>query len=347
MVDLDFTDSINIIVGNNAQGKTNLLESLFYGCIGKSFKNVKDKDLIKFEKEDGIIELNIAKKFREIKILIMLKKNAKKRILVNKIPIKRIGDMIGEINVVIFSPTELKLVKDSPEERRKFMDIDISQTNKRYFYNLSRFDKILANRNKLLKENKDYAFVKETIDIWDRALVEVSEKIYLERKKFVEEIAPYAQKAHEYISNTKENLLLNYKTGCMKEVGNNFKEKYNKLLKDNFDKDYKFGYTTLGPHRDDILISLNGNDVRNFASQGQQRTAALSLKLAELEIIKERVGEYPILLLDDVFSELDEQRREKLIKFADRTQTFITCTEIDNKLTGQIYEVKDGIIKKC
>jgi len=340
-----FDDNINIFLGKNAQGKTNLLESIYYCCIGKSFKSCKDKELVRWGEESGYIKLSASKKYREEQIEIKLNKTQKKNILINSLPIKKIGELIGEINIVFFSPQELKLVRESPEERRKFMDIDISQNNKRYFYQLSRYEKILANRNKLLKNSSSLSIVKETVDIWDRALVASAKMLAFEREKFVKEILPYAQKAHSYISGGKEELNLVYKSGCLVSMDENFEKNMDKLLKKNLEKDFKLGYTSVGVHRDDIDIFLNGIEVKNFGSQGQQRTVGLSLKLAELENMNNINGEYPILLLDDVFSELDLDRQRRLLKFVNRTQVFITCTD-ERKLSGKIYNIIDGSVKK-
>lgn len=342
-LNVNFNDLLNIFVGKNAQGKTNLLESIYYCCIGKSFKSIKDRDIVNWQADDGYIELVAEKKYRTIKVEIKFSKNKKKTIEINDIPIKRIGELIGEINIVFFSPNELKLVKESPDERRKFMDIDISQINKRYFYQLSRYEKILANRNKLLKNSDNIEVVKDTIDIWDRALVQSAKKIAFEREKFVKAITPYTQKAQSYISGGKESVELKYLSGCNVNIDENFEKNFDKLLKKNIEKDFKLGYTTFGVHRDDIDIFLNGVEVKNFGSQGQQRTVALSLKLAELENMYNEIGEYPILMLDDVFSELDNDRQERLLKFVSRTQTFISTTECKN-IDGQIFEINDGKI---
>ena len=342
---VNFDEKINVFIGKNAQGKTNLLESIFYCCIGKSFKNCKDKELILWGKENSSIKMKTEKKFRDVKVEIFFDKTKKKMVKINSIPIRRIGELIGEVNVVFFSPQELKLVKESPEERRKFMDIDISQHNKRYFYQLSRYEKILANRNKLFKICSCIDAVKETIDIWDRALVASAKILAFERKNFVDGILPYAQKAHNFISGGKENLSLSYKCGCGVPLDENFEENMSKLLKKNLEKDFKLGYTTVGTHRDDIDIFLNEVEVKNFGSQGQQRTAALSLKLAELENMKEKCGEYPILLLDDVFSELDTDRQARLLRFVGRTQTFITCTD-ERQLSGTLFTIEGGKVVK-
>lgn len=342
---VEFDDKVNVFIGKNAQGKTNLLESIYYCCIGKSFKSCKDKELIKWNEEKSQIKLVANKKYRDIEIDINLNKSQKKSILINKLPIRKIGDLIGEVNIVFFSPQELRLVRESPDERRKFMDIDISQTNKRYFYQLGRYEKILANRNKLLKNCQTLEAVKETIDIWDRALVVSAKIIAFERKNFIERILPYAQKAHSFLSGGKENLSLVYKCGSSVCLDKNFETNMDKILKKNLEKDFKLGYTSIGVHRDDIDIFLNETEVKNFGSQGQQRTVALSLKLAELENMFNINGEYPILLLDDVFSELDLDRQKRLLKFVGRTQTFITCTD-ERKIEGKMYNIVDGKVSK-
>ena len=342
-LNVNFDEKVNIFIGKNAQGKTNLLESIYYCCIGRSFKSCKDKELIKWGEEDSYIKLLANKKYRDLQIEIKLNKTHKKAIQVNGLPIRKMGELIGEINIVFFSPQEMKLVKESPEERRKFMDIDISQNNKRYFYQLARYEKILANRNKLLKNSQSIETVKETIDIWDRALIASAKFIAFERQKFVEQIIPYSQKAHSYISGGKEEISLVYKCGCGVSLDEKFESNMDRILKKNLEKDFKFGYTTVGVHRDDIDIFLNGVEVKSFGSQGQQRTVALSLKLAELENMYNINGEYPILLLDDVFSELDLDRQRRLLKFVDRTQTFITCTD-ERKIDGKLYNIVEGKI---
>lgn len=340
---ISFDEKENIFIGKNAQGKTNLLESIFYCCIGKSFKNCKDKEIIQWEKEDASIKMIVNKKYRDVAIEVLFNKQKKKIVKINGLPIRKIGELIGEVNVVFFSPQEMKLVKESPEERRKFMDIDISQNNKRYFYQLSRYEKILANRNKLFKICSSLEAVKETIDIWDRALIASAKVIAFERKKFIDEISPYAEKANNFISGGKEKLKLEYRCGCDVPLDEKFEENMSKLLKRNLEKDFKVGFTRFGVHRDDIDIYLNDVEVKNYGSQGQQRTVALSLKLAELENMKQKQGEYPILLLDDVFSELDPDRQKRLLKFVGRTQTFITCTN-DRKISGRNFVIQNGKI---
>lgn len=334
--EFEFDDGLNILVGKNAQGKTNVLEAIFFAIIGKSFKTSKEKDVIKWDSQNAYVDAIFQKKYREVEVELFFDNAHKKTIKIDKIAIRKIGELMGSANAVFFSPEELKLVKESPDERRKFMNIDISQTNKRYFYLIGRYEKVLANRNKLLKSSSDINVIKESIDIWDRALADLAEKIYYERKKFIEELAPYAKLAHEYISGGNEQIEIKY----ISSFEENYAANMVKALAKNLEKDFKLGYTTVGVHRDEIDIYLNGVEVKNFGSQGQQRTVALSMKLAELEIIKNRVGEYPILLLDDVFSELDKERRKKLLKFTSKTQTIITCTEFDENIKAKIFEIK-------
>lgn len=339
-------DGLNVFVGKNAQGKTNALEGIYFCAIGKSLRVNKDKNLINFEKEESKITLEVKKEFSKVKLEVYLSKKAKKTIKINGIPIKKMGELMGEFNAVFFSPDELKLVKDAPEDRRRFMDIDISQTNKAYFYALNKYAKILANRNKLLKDSRDFSQVKDTIDIWDRMLAQEAAKIVLKRIEFLEKLTPYAQKAHAYLTENAENLELEYagETGKTKEE---IEEKILKKLKTNFEKDFSLGFTSVGPHRDDIKIKLNNIDVRSYASQGQQRTCALSLKLAELEIMRQTTGEAPVLLLDDVLSELDASRKQKLLKFTNKYQTILTCTEFEfDNITHTKFEISQGSLKQ-
>ncbi len=339
---IEFCEGLNVLVGKNAQGKTNILESIFYSVIGRSFKTSKDKEVINWGQERGFVKAEFERKYRDVTIEITFDKSAKKTVKVDGIALKRIGELMGHANAVFFSPDELKLIKESPDERRRFMNIDISQTNKRYFYLLGRYEKILASRNKLLKTSKDIETLKQTIDIWDRAICDCSQKIAEERAKFIEELAPFAEKAHSYISDGQEKLEIKY-SGI--EKGDDYQSTMLKNLQKNLAKDYKLGYTSIGVHRDDIDIFLNGVEVKNFGSQGQQRTVALSLKLAELEIIKNRTGEYPILLLDDVFSELDASRRKKLLNFTSKIQTIITCTDF-NEAKAKIFVIEKGKVKE-
>lgn len=340
----NLSDGLNVFVGKNAQGKTNALEAVYFCAIGKSLRVNKDKNLINFEKDRAKIELDVKKEFSKIKLEVYLSKQEKKTIKVNKIPIKRISELLGEFNAVFFSPDELKLVKEAPEDRRRFMDIDISQTNKTYFYLLQKYEKILASRNKLIKTSKEKKTAQETIDIWDRMLAETASKIIAFRVDFLNRLSPFAFKTHEYLTSSKEQLEIEY-SGINEKDEETTKNLLYKKLKENFEKDFSLGYTSVGPHRDDIKIKLNGLDVRSYGSQGQQRTVALSLKLAELEIMRQTTNETPVLLLDDVLSELDKDRKHKLLTLAQKFQTILTCTEFEfDNFPAKIFNIEKGAV---
>lgn len=339
---ISLSDGINVIVGKNAQGKTNLIESIFLCAIGKSPRTTKDKDLILWNQKNAKIDLVLEKNVGKTQIEIFLFDNQNKAIRINKVGIKKLGLLLGNLNAIYFSPDELKLIKDSPEERRRFMDIDLCQFNRNYFYNLSTYNKILAERNKLLKNPED-SMLKDTISIWNEQLSSAGAKIILDRLKLLKNLSVHAKNIHFSLTDNAEDLELSY----VGFTGENFDELKNTLLKkydESLEKDLHLGFTTVGPHRDDIKISSNGIDLRSFGSQGQQRTASLSLKLAELEFFKDEIGEYPVLLLDDVLSELDENRQNKLLQYVKNMQTLITCTQFDFSIPHTTFVVNNGNI---
>ncbi|MGN1162533.1 MAG: DNA replication/repair protein RecF, partial [Christensenellales bacterium] len=262
----------------------------------------------------------------------------KKTIKINGIAIHRIGELMGELPCVFFSPDGLKLIKESPEDRRRFMDIAISQTSKTYFYMLGKYEKVLDQRNKLLKSTTNLESIKNSIFIWNEQLSDIGSKIIVSRINFLNALSPYAELAHQYLTNNDETLSLSY-MGTTGENQEQIKKSLLSSLEKNLEKDFKLGFTSFGPHRDDIKILVNDIDIKAYGSQGQQKTTALSMKLAELEIIKNQTGKMPLLLLDDVFSELDPKRRQRLLKFCEKTQTLITCTDIDenDKFSKKIH----------
>lgn len=325
---IKFLPNTNLIVGKNAQGKTNLLEAIYYSAVGKSARTSKDADLINWSKNRASYSLAVQKKEGTKNIEIVFSRQTKKSIKVNGVNLMKIGDLLGIINVVFFSPDELKLVKDAPQDRRKFMDTDISQLSKNYFYLLVKYNKILDQRNKLLKTAQNQKILEQTLPIWDTQLADVGSKIIIRRIRFLEKLKAYAKQTHIFLTNGKEDLELSY-AGIVGETEEEIKQKLLKGLAECKEKDTKLGYTNIGPHRDDIKLVVNGVDIRSFGSQGQQRTVALSMKLAELEIFKEEVGEYPILLLDDVLSELDQDRQQRLLWRVKDIQTIITSASYD------------------
>ena len=340
---LELSPNINLIVGKNGQGKTNLLEAIFYAAIGKSPKTTKDSELINWAKDKASFNIKMQKKSGTKNIDVIFSRTTKKIVRVNGINLLKIGDLLGNLNVIFFSPDELKLVKDAPQDRRKFMDTDISQLSKNYFYLLNKYNKIIDQRNKLLKNVENKQLIDQTLPIWDIQLAETGSKIIKYRIDFLDKLKNVAREAHAYLTNKKEDLQIEY-VGISGNTEDEIKEKILQELKKTKDKDIKNGYTNIGPHRDDIKLTINNVDIRSFGSQGQQRTVALSMKLAELEIFKEEVGEYPVLLLDDVLSELDQDRQTRLVNYAKKMQTLITTTQYDPFMfqDAKIIKIEDG-----
>lgn len=342
---IELSKGLNVFVGNNAQGKTNLLESIFFSSIGKSPRLNKDKDLIKWECEQAKISIDVSKKYNNTNIKITIPRADKKTVKINNIPIKRIGELMGELTVVYFSPDEIKLVKEEPYDRRRFMDIDISQLSKNYFYLLLRYDKILSQRNKLLKETYDYKVLQSTISIWDEQFSDIASKIIMYRLDFINKLKGPAKSIHSDITEGKENLEISYQ-GETGESIEDIKQKLLKKLTQNLEKDFNLKYTSIGPHRDDIKIVSNDIDLRKYGSQGQQRLATLSIKIAELELFKLEKDETPVLLLDDVLSELDEKRQRKFLDKIQGIQTILTCTKYSYLLSenDKVFSISNGEI---
>ncbi len=325
-----FSDRINILVGANAQGKTNAGEAIFFLCTGYSPRANRDKLVIKNGEEIGEIKGVAEGLYGKVSVRIRFNKNDKKNIYVNDIEVLRVGEILGNINSVFFNPSELKLVQESPEDRRRFMNISLSQMNKSYFYSLQRYNKILSQRNNLLKDPDKY-IIKETLPVWDKQLVKEAGKIIKARNEFLNELSPIAELKHSFLSDGKETLKMKTESGyCGEEA--EIAENLYKDLTLNLERDMRLGFTSIGPHRDDIKFTLNGDDVRAYGSQGQQRTVALALKLAETESFYKRFGEYPIIILDDVLSELDKKRQKKLVTAVEHMQSVFTTTHIDRTI---------------
>ena len=338
---------LNVFKGNNAQGKTNFLESVYFSSIGKSPKTTKEKDLILWGKDSAKIFINVKKQYFNQTIETYINQKTNKSVKINGLSIRKIGDLIGEMPVVYFSPEEIGLIKDGPADRRRFMDIDISQLNRNYFYLLCRYEKVLAERNKLLKQTKNIESLSDTIDLWDVQLADIASKIIFYRLDFIEKIKEPAKIVHSNITSLKEDLNVKYQGIQIKNI-QEIKEKLLFLYKNTLKKDFEFGYTTVGPHRDDIEITINNVDIRSFGSQGQQRLATLSLKIAELSLFEKQTGEKPILLLDDVLSELDNKRCQNLLKEISEYQTILTTTKFSKKLNenSAIFVVKNATIEE-
>ncbi|MFA6866837.1 MAG: DNA replication/repair protein RecF [Clostridia bacterium] len=341
------SSGLNVIVGQNGSGKTNFVESIFYASLAKSMRGLRDKDLIRWDSKGGTrIKIQIKKEYSTHTIDIYIDEYGKKRIMIDSLPISKIGELIGILNIVSFSPDELGLVKDSPIDRRRFLDISLSQQNRLYFYNLLKYNKLLEQRNKVLKTQKHSPKFKEFLDLITDSMLDCQEYILIERKKFLECLTPLACEEHKILSGGKEVLELNYNTENIDY--DNIKESLKLMYKKAYEKDCKLEYTTVGIHRDDIKIIVNDIDIRKFGSQGQQRTAVLSLKFAEMQTFYQKTGEYPVLILDDVLSELDQERKNALFERTKNIQTFLTCTEFvdgSDKSYKKLF-IKDKCIKE-
>lgn len=342
-----FADGITVLSGANAQGKTNCAEAIFFLCTGYSPRITREKQLVKIGEESGFCEGEAESLYGAVKVRIDLFRNDKKAIAVNGMPVARIGELFGNIHSVFFNPGELKLVQESPEDRRRFLNLALSQMSKQYFYALQKYNKILLQRNNLLKGADRYD-LRETLSVWDEQLSLYASKIIFKRNELLKKLSPLAEEAHACISSGKETLSLSAESGYQGDE-EAIREKFSRDLLRAAEKDLRLGFTTVGPHRDDMKIHLNGEDVKLYGSQGQQRTVALSLKLAETEIFRERFGEYPILILDDVLSELDKSRRKRLMGRIGGMQTVLTCTSVESAiLKGFEYTkitVKNGVLK--
>ena len=336
--EIQFNKNINIIYGDNAQGKTNILEAIFLSSFGKSFRTSKEKELIKFGQDKLMVEANFQKKDRDGKIRIEI--GSKKQITVNGIKIKKLSELLGNINIVIFTPEDINILKDGPAGRRRFLDMMIGQLRPNYVHNLNLYIQTLEQRNNYLKQIKELNKPQEMLEIWDEKLAEYGEKVYLYRKEFVDKIINIINNIHKKITDEKEELKIEYISNCSN------KNEYLKILNERRKLDIIKGFTTKGVHRDDFVIYINDREVGVYGSQGQNRTVILSLKLSELNVVYDEIGEYPILLLDDFMSELDEKRRKNFLENIENTQVIITGTDkVDlSTIDCSLYNVQKGEI---
>lgn len=333
---ISFDDGVNIFFGNNGEGKTNILEAIYMLSLGRSFRTNKDKDMIELDADTSYVRAMVESGGREYKIEYRIDARSKKAIKINGIPISKIAELLGIINVVIFSPEDLGLVKDGPKERRNFIDRELSQLRPRYYSLLNDHYKSLLQRNNLLK-GKDIDEV--LIDVYDYQLAASGVEIIKYRREFIDKISEIATQNHAKISSRKEKLTVLYEQSIEEDQT----EGYLKVLQENREKDIFRKTTTKGIHRDDLDIRLNGIDLRSYGSQGQKRSAAISLKLSEIQLVNEIRGEYPIVLLDDIFSELDKQRQQMLLESIRHTQTFVTTAEdVAIDLDAKKYRIKNG-----
>ena len=339
---LEFDKGTNILYGDNAQGKTNVLEAIYLSSITKSHKGSKDQDIIKFGENEAHLRTYLEKDGDTYKVDMHLRRSGSKVIAVNVQKLKKAAGLLGLLNVVFFSPEDLSIIKNGPSERRRFIDMELCQLDSFYLYNLNNYNKIVNQRNKLLKDIYTNYSLKDTLDIWDSQLISYGSKIIERRVAFINQLNEIIYDIHKKLSGDKEEILIKYEPNVLIDD-------FEKKLKQNQEKDIKLKMTTVGPHRDDICIDVNGIDIRKFGSQGQQRTAALSLKLSEIELVKKITKDTPVLLLDDVLSELDSNRHKYLLDSIGNIQTIITCTGLDDFVNdrfeiNKLFKVSNGKI---
>lgn len=337
---ISFDQGTNIFYGDNAQGKTNVLEAVYMSGTTKSHKGSKDKEMIRFLEQEAHLRTIVLKQGKEYQIDMHLKHNRSKGIAINKVPIKKAGELFGILNMVFFSPEDLNIIKNGPSERRRFLDSELCQLDKIYMSDLMNYNKILNQRNRLLKDMVYQPDLKDTLSVWDMQLVMAGNNIIRRRKQFVEELNDIVYKIHSKISGEREELFLKYEPSIDDSL---FENELGRMK----ERDMKLCQTSVGPHRDDLLFSIQGVDIRKFGSQGQQRTSALSLKLSEIELVKKSINDTPVLLLDDVLSELDSSRQNYLLNNIYDTQTMITCTGLDEFVKNRfqinkVFEVING-----
>ena len=348
---MNFDQGTNILYGDNAQGKTNILEAIYVSATTKSHKSSKDKEIVNFDKEEAHIRTYIEKDGIETRVDMHLRKNKTKGIAIDGNKIKKASELLGLLNVVLFSPEDLSIIKDGPAQRRRFIDMELCQLDSFYLYNLNHYNKIVNQRNKLLKDLYYNPSLKDTLNIWDSQLVSFGSKVIERRVQFIEQINNIIYEIHKNLSGEKESLRIQYEPDVLE------KDFENQLFI-NQERDVKLKQTTVGPHRDDISFIVKSKDnekeidIRRFGSQGQQRTAALSLKLSEIELVKKVTKDTPVLLLDDVLSELDSNRQNYLLKSIGEIQTIITCTGLDEFVNNRfeinkVFRVINGTVKEA
>lgn len=343
-LEVSFDGGTNLFYGNNAQGKTNILEAVYLCGTTKSHKGSKDREIIRFGEEEAHIRMELVRKGSSYEIDMHLKKNRPKGIAVNGVPIRKAAELLGIANFVFFSPEDLGIIKNGPAERRRFLDMELCQLNKLYLHELSNYNKVVIQRNKLLKECSFQNQFEDMLDIWDMQMLRYGKTLIEAREKFVDELGMIIAEIHRKLTGGREELVVRYE----KNVSSGEFEKKLSLTRA---RDLKMKMSMTGPHRDDLLFEVKGVDIRKYGSQGQQRTAALSLKLAEIELVKRAIKDTPVLLLDDVLSELDSSRQQYLLDSIHDIQTLITCTGVDEFVNhrfevNKVFHVQNGQVIK-
>ena len=345
---IEFSSGTNILYGDNAQGKTNILEAIYLAATTKSHKGSKDKEIISFGKDEGHIRTIIERDGAEYRVDMHLRKSKSKAIAIDSQKIRKASDLVGRCNVVFFSPEDLSIIKDGPAERRRFMDMELCQLDQIYLENLAKYNKLITERNKVLKDMFEHPENSVLLDVQDKQLLEYGSVIIKSRDRFIRDLCEIIDPIHNKLTGGREKLKIYYEPNVTLE-------QYENSLRNSRQKDIYLKQTTIGPHKDDFSFNVTTEnvpeeiDIRKYGSQGQQRTASLSLKLSEIEIVKKSKKENPVLLLDDVLSELDSNRQNYLLNTIGNIQTIITCTGLDEFVNNRfeidkVFRVVNGSI---
>ena len=329
-LELHLDQGTNIFYGDNAQGKTNILESVYLCGTTKSHRGSRDKEIIRFGEEEAHIRMKVMKDGLSYRIDMHLRKNRAKGAAVNGLPIHKARELFGIVNLVFFSPEDLNIIKNGPGERRRFMDLELCQLDQLYLTDLAGYNHIVNQRNRLLKDLFLHPGLKDTLDVWDEQIVNYGKKIILKRQEFVEELNEVIREIHKNLTGGEEIPEVIYESSVQPDS-------FWETLKKSRERDIRMKLTSSGPHRDDLCFKVNGIDIRKYGSQGQQRTAALALKLSEIYLVKKKIKDTPVLLLDDVLSELDGNRQTYLLDSIHDIQTLITCTGLDDFISHQFH----------
>ncbi len=341
-VRLDLEEGINILFGDNAQGKTNLLEAIYLAATTKSHRSSKDREMIRLGEEEAHIRIFLEQNQITHRIDLHLKQNKPKGAAIDGVPVRRSSELVGFLKVVFFSPEDLSMIKNGPGERRRFLDLELCQLDKVYLSNLAGYNRVVNQRNNLLKQMTRDASLSETLDLWDEQLVSYGSRVIETREQFIRRLGGVVERIHSHLSGEKEDLILRYAPQVSVQD-------FARELRRQRDRDIYLKSTGTGPHRDDLIFEINGTDARKYGSQGQQRTAALALKMAEIELVSQITGQQPVLLLDDVLSELDRNRQNYLLNGIQGTQVIMTCTGMEEFVGSRVrfnrvFEVADASV---
>ena len=342
-ISLSFDGGTNVFYGDNAQGKTNLLEAIHVCSTTRSHKSSHDHELIRFGEEEAHLRLFFIRNDVRHKIDMHLRKNGKKGVAIDGLPIRKAADLFGMINIVLFSPEDMNIIKHSPKERRRFMDSELCQLDRLYLSNLYEYNRLLVQRNALLKDIPFTPSLEPTLDVWDEQMVALGVPLIRAREQFLERTGEIVREIHRNLTGGREEISILYEPSVLPE-------EFADVLRRNREKDLRYKLSSAGPHRDDFCVQIGGVDIRHFGSQGQQRSAALSLKLSEIYMIRKVTGDTPVLLLDDVLSELDSGRQRMLLSNMEKVQTFITCTGMDELIENdfpmnRVFHVVEGTVE--